>query len=104
MKIRWKNDAVIPLTDSKLIKFCFRYPIIFLIVAFVMVGYGVYFFHRIMLMEDGAILSVQLGRLKILYEVAGKWGVAGFFFFIAFAIAYLFWYCAIKKPSAKTTV
>jgi hypothetical protein len=101
MKIRWKNTLINPQTDSQFMQFVCKYPALFFIPSVTMFGFGIYFLQIISEMENGLRDSVWVGKLKIMYDTFGKWGVVSFFIFIAFGFLYLFWVYAISKPRTK---
>jgi hypothetical protein len=101
MKIRWKNTLVNPQTDSLWMKFTCKYPVLFLIPSTAMFCLGYYFGRIITEMENGLRDSIWLGKLKIMYDVFGKWGIVGFFVFLAFCSLYLFWIYAVSEPRTR---
>jgi hypothetical protein len=101
MKIRWKNTLINPHTDSRFMQFTCKYPALFLIPSTAMFGLGYYFGQIITEMENGLRESVWLGKLKVMYDILGKWGVIGIFVFLAFCSLYLFWVYAISEPSTR---
>jgi hypothetical protein len=98
MKIRWKNTLVKPNSDSQFQLFCAKYPALFLIPFLFMVGFGYYFWIILTELEQGKIASVWAGRLKIMHDLFGKWGIVGFFGLVAFGFLHVFWIYAIRKP------
>jgi hypothetical protein len=102
MKIRWENTLINPQTDSRFMQFTCKYPALFFIPVAVMFGFSYYFWQIITKMENGLRDSIWLGKLKIMYDVFGKWGIVGFFVFLAFCSLYLFWIYAISEPRTRT--
>jgi hypothetical protein len=102
MTVRWKNTLVKPNSDSNFMLFVCNYPVLFLIPAVGLSGLAYYFWLILTEMEQGGRESVYVGKLKIMYDVFGKWGIVGFFLFVAFCAGYLFWIYAIHEPRPKT--
>ena len=98
MKIRWKNTIVNPLTDEDWILFICKYPVVYFIPAIIMSGIGYYFYQCLTDFENGYRSSVFVGKLKLMYDLFGKWGIVGFFIFLAVCFLYLFWIYAISQP------
>jgi hypothetical protein len=101
MKIRWVNTEIKPATDSEWMLFVCKFPFLFLIPMLVMAGFGVHFWQILTEFENGERESVFVGKLKLLYDIFGKWGVSGFFIFLALCFYYLFWVYAIRQPNSK---
>jgi hypothetical protein len=101
MAIRWKNTLVKPNSDSNFMLFVCKYPALFLIPTLVLSGLSYYFWLILSEMEIGERQSVYVGKLKMLYDIFGKWGVVGFFIFLAFCASYLFCIYAIVEPKPK---
>jgi hypothetical protein len=101
MKIRWKNTLIRPQTDSRWMHFTCKYPALFFIPSIGMFVNSYYFWQIITEMEEGKRASVWVGKLKLMYDIFGKWGIVGFMLLVAFCFLYLFWVYAISKPSNK---
>jgi hypothetical protein len=100
LKIRWKNTLVKPNSDSEIQLFMAKYPGLFLIPSAILSGYGYYFWEILTELEEGKRVSVLLGKLKIMYDIFGKWGLVSFFILIAFGFAHVFWVYAIRVPKS----
>ncbi|UYZ62556.1 hypothetical protein [Hymenobacter weizhouensis] len=98
MPIRWKNTEVHPVTDSPVIKFLCRYPVLFLLPMLGLAGYAAYWWRWLTELENGTRKSLYVGPLRILYELAGKPGVSGVYLLLSCCFGYLFWYYAIRPP------
>ncbi|MBM9576566.1 hypothetical protein JWG45_05300 [Leptospira sp. 201903070] len=99
-KIRWINREVLPLPGSpRWIVFVCKYPFLYLLPNLILVPYA-YLWHRwILEWESGEKESLYLGKLKLLYDLFGSFGVVGFYLIIGFGFLWLFWYYAIRKPT-----
>jgi hypothetical protein len=96
--IRWKNTLVKPNSNSNFMLFVCKYPVLFLIPVLLLSGFGYYFWLILTEMESGERESVYVGKLKIMYDLFGKWGIVGVFIFLAFCASYLFCIYAIVEP------
>ncbi|PKA04883.1 hypothetical protein, partial [Leptospira ellisii] len=96
--IRWRNDLVKPISGSpRWIVFVCKYPFSFLIPSLFLFCYA-YFWHRwISEWESGETETLYLGKLKLLHDLFGIWGVVGFYLLIGAGFLWLFWYYAVRE-------
>lgn len=97
MQVRWRNNKKNPIPGSPAwINFTARYPFILIIPTGLLFYLTWFFWNQFARMEAGQLNSVYVGKLKIVYDIFGKWGVSGFFAFIGLCGLYLFWYYAVS--------
>jgi hypothetical protein len=97
MQIRWRNIKVNPMPGAPTwVKFTARYPFLLLIPTSLMFYLACFFWKQITLLESGQLSSVYVGKLKLAYDLFGKWGVCSWFVFIGLGMLYLFWFYAIS--------
>ena len=101
MKIRWKNTLINPLTDENWMLFICKYPALYFIPSTIMSGFGYYFYKQLTEFENGGRSSIFVGKLKIMYDLFGKWGIVGFFLFLAICFVYMFWIYAVSQTKIK---